>query len=89
MTSGAPVDSDEISLLRLVNVFLRHRLSMVVSTLAGGFIVGLLSLLGHRTYTASASFLPQSGSRTTNLGGLAAQFGVALPGAEPSQSPTF
>jgi uncharacterized protein involved in exopolysaccharide biosynthesis len=53
------------------------------------FAVGLLSVTADRTYTSATTFMPQSEGSRTNIGGLAAQFGVMLPGEEGSWSPAF
>ncbi len=48
------------------------------------------TLLQERTYTATASFMSQSGrGQSSSLGGLAAQFGIAVPGDAQGDSPQF
>jgi len=42
-----------------------------------------------RTYTSSSSFIVQSRRQPSTISGLAAQFGLSLPTADPSQSPAF
>lgn len=47
-------------------------------------------MLRQCTYTATASFMPQvSEISSSQLSGVAAQFGIALPGRESNQSPAF
>ena len=50
--------------------------------------VGYTAFFG-RNYTSSAVFVVQSRRTPNGLGGLAAQFGVALPSEQASQSPQF
>jgi uncharacterized protein involved in exopolysaccharide biosynthesis len=49
----------------------------------------VVSLLLPRTWTSSASFMPESRKPTGGLSGLAAQLGINLPLTEASQSPAF
>jgi uncharacterized protein involved in exopolysaccharide biosynthesis len=82
--------ASEFSLLDLVNVLLRHRgLVLGLPCFAALVVTGVLLLLP-RTYTASASFMPQSpeGGRS-RLAGLAAQFGVGVPLIDQGQTPAF
>lgn len=82
---------EEVSLLAIVNVILRHRRLLI----ALPFVFAVFTLAGklreQRTYTSTTSFLPQS-SETRSGGGLAnvaAQFGFRMPTAMPSESPAF
>ena len=68
---------------------LRRSWLIVLSTFAVGFLVGLISLMARRSYTSSATFIPQSTGGQSSLGGLAAQLGVVLPSADANQSPEF
>lgn len=81
---------DELSLLTALTVVLEQW--AVVARVAGVLVVGAISwtLLQPRTYTAVTAFMPQAseGARST-AAGLAARFGVALPAADPGQSPQF
>ncbi len=76
------------SALLLVNVVLRgRRLTAALATALFVITVGT-TLLAKRTYTATASFTPASGSGSgALLSGLAAQLGVAT--GAPEQSPQF
>lgn len=89
VTQETPFNSGDISLLSLANVLLRRRVTVVGSMLAVAFVVGMFSLTSRRTHTSSATFVPQSTSSQSSLGGLAAQFGFIPPGAEANQSPEF
>lgn len=79
----------EISLIRLINIVLDHR-SLVAACALGLFLlVVVVTLLLPRTYTVASSFTPQSERMPSNLAGIAAQFGVALPAADAGANPDF
>lgn len=79
---------DEVSLVQLLNVLLRHRYRILGVTFGVAFLVVLVTLLLSRDYTASASFTPQvSEPSTSRLASLAGQFGVNIPTGESGQSP--
>jgi uncharacterized protein involved in exopolysaccharide biosynthesis len=81
---------DELSFLDIVNLMLRHRRLMVVLPLLGALTLGVITFLAPRTWTATASMLPTSAQGTgSRLSGLAAQFGLNVPGGDPTQSPAF
>jgi uncharacterized protein involved in exopolysaccharide biosynthesis len=88
--SSAPPPVGTEALLVLTATVLRHRrltLGLPVLVLVATLAVGLLRA---RSYTAITSFVPES--QDANLGelaGLAAQFGVAVPGRSAAQSPEF
>lgn len=79
----------EISLIRLINIVLDHRSLVAATALALFLIVVVITLLLPRTYTVAASFTPQSERMPSNLAGIAAQFGVALPAADAGSNPDF
>jgi uncharacterized protein involved in exopolysaccharide biosynthesis len=80
----------EPSLLEIAGVLLRWRSLTIWLPIALVILTGVVSLLLPREYTATATFLPQrSQSALGRLAGLAAQFGVAVPGQDPGQSPEF
>jgi uncharacterized protein involved in exopolysaccharide biosynthesis len=90
-TGGARDRDPELSLLSAVNVMLRRRalvlgvaLSMVATVLA-------VRLLLPRSYTSTASFVPQTNRNTPGSGGgLAAQLGLSMMlTTDPTQSPAF
>jgi uncharacterized protein involved in exopolysaccharide biosynthesis len=79
-----------MSIVEAINVVLQHRGWIIGVPLVLFAVVVTLTLLKPRTYTSSAAFVaqgPESG--TSNLGGLAAQFGVSIPTGARSQSPEF
>jgi uncharacterized protein involved in exopolysaccharide biosynthesis len=85
-----PPGTDEISLIELINVVLKNRRLVVLVPLVVFVLVVAYTFLQPRTYTASASFVPQTSSGQRSLtSSLAAQFGVALPTGEAGQSPAF
>lgn len=73
----------------LWSFFRRHRSLVLGVALVVAAGVTLVSLLRARTYTATASFMSQSTRAGSNLGGIAAQFGVSLPGDQGGDSPQF
>ncbi len=78
-----------VSLWSYANVLLRRRGLVLGLPLTMGLLVGILSLLSPRQYTASASFVPQEpGSAQAGLGQLASQFGLTSPRSLTS-SPQF
>jgi uncharacterized protein involved in exopolysaccharide biosynthesis len=83
--------AEEVSFVALVNMLLRSRWLLLLLPLSLGFFAGLLALLSDRTYTATASFVPQntSQSRLGSLAGVAAQFGLAVPSESPAEYPAL
>lgn len=82
--------TEEISVLEIVNVLLRHRHAVVLAPIVVAFLVAGAALLAPRSYTSTASFTPESGGDTpAALSGLASQFGVQVPTGEAGQSPQF
>lgn len=79
-----------VSLVGAIAAILRFRRQVLGSGVLGALLTGVVVLLLPRTYTASASFTPQaSKSVLGGLGGVAAQFGLALPLSDGNQSPAF
>jgi uncharacterized protein involved in exopolysaccharide biosynthesis len=79
----------EITPLRVVTALLRHRRLIATVALAIPAVVAVVSLVQPRSYTARASFIPYVNKSQSSLQGLAAQFGVDVPGADPTQSIYF
>ncbi len=81
---------DEISLLELVNVLLKRWKLIVGIPLGTAFLAGVNSLIVPPKYTATATFIPEVEQEGMGLpgglAGLAAQFGVAVPGGGTSSS---
>jgi uncharacterized protein involved in exopolysaccharide biosynthesis len=87
--SGEPPEPSEVSLLGAVNVILRHRWLVVGIAVALATLVVLVGLIGPRTYSSVATFMPQSRRVSSALSGLASQFGVTLPTQDATESPQF
>lgn len=85
-------DGDLVSLLTIVDAITQRKVFVIVLTLALGAAGGALAFLSPTKWTTAASVIAvnrRTSAAGGNLGGLAAQFGVAIPGGEPSQSPAF
>lgn len=52
-------------------------------------VVVVVTLILPRTYAVESSFTPQSERLSSNLAGIATQFGVQLPAADAGASPDF
>jgi uncharacterized protein involved in exopolysaccharide biosynthesis len=86
----AILDQDEISLVALARLIWRERRLVVGCGIGLAILVAVLVLLWPREYTATAAFMPQSTDETlSRLSGLAAEFGVTVPNADPGDSPAF
>lgn len=80
----------EVSLLEAVGILLRWRRWSVWFPLGLMIVSAVGVLVSARKYTASATFVPQkSPGQLGRLAGLAAQFGVAVPGQSASESAEF
>jgi uncharacterized protein involved in exopolysaccharide biosynthesis len=84
-----PADPDEISVLSLVNVVLRHRGLVAGTALLCFLTVVVLTLFQPRTYLSESALLPKSREGVSNLAGIAAQFGFNVPTTESTESPDF
>lgn len=73
----------------LLRWLLQARRPIARTALLFGLVVGLVILARDRTWTAGATLLPQSSRMPSSLGGLAAQFGVAIPSDAGGRSPEF
>jgi uncharacterized protein involved in exopolysaccharide biosynthesis len=84
---GAP---DEISLLRLGSLLLRHRYLVLRLAVLGALIAVIPPLVLPRNYTVTSGFTPQTRRPTGTLSGLAGQLGLMLPlNLDGGQSPAF
>ncbi|HEV7590892.1 MAG TPA: Wzz/FepE/Etk N-terminal domain-containing protein [Longimicrobium sp.] len=71
----------DVTLLDLVNVVLRYRRSIVLLPLLAMALGVAMSLSSPRSYRADGAFLLQgAGGEQSSVAGLAAQFGVSVPG---------
>ncbi len=83
---------EEISLLELANVLLKRWKLVVGIPLIASVLAAIISLIVPPRFTATTSFVPETESASVNLpgglAGIAAQFGVAIPGGG-ANSPQF
>jgi uncharacterized protein involved in exopolysaccharide biosynthesis len=82
-------EPNDLSIVGALNVLLQHRALIVVCAAVTFLIVELALFLLPRSYSSVSSFIPQSRRSTPSIVGLAAQFGLAVPGGELGQSPAF
>jgi uncharacterized protein involved in exopolysaccharide biosynthesis len=76
--------------IQLVNVALRQLHLVLGVGILFAAIVGIASFLQPRTYTSTASFVPQSSSsEQARVAGLAASFGIAVGTGTQAESPQF
>jgi uncharacterized protein involved in exopolysaccharide biosynthesis len=89
-TSPIPANSTPArSYLSLSMLLLRRRQLLLWCGVLTAFVVGVTLLLRPRSYTVASAFAPQAQQSPAALSGLAAQFGLALPGGDVAQSPQF
>jgi uncharacterized protein involved in exopolysaccharide biosynthesis len=82
-------DSDEFSVISLINTVLRHRwLILIIAVAAGGYQAYKTSRMP-RVYTAEAQFMPKGSRGQSQLQGLAQQFGIPVSSGDAAQSPAF
>lgn len=84
-------EGGDVPLLKWVNSLLRHRYAMIAVPLTLTVLVVGWELIQPRTYTSDASFTPaRTGDRRlSQFSGIAAQFGVQVPGGGGNRSPQF
>ena len=80
---------DEISLYALFGVLLKYRFVVMGAALLVGFVAAGAALIGTRSYTAEATFMPQGGGGSGAAGGIAALVAQSLPQTGADQSPQF
>jgi uncharacterized protein involved in exopolysaccharide biosynthesis len=83
-----PAAAAAMSALAFVALLLRSWMTLMIGALilgAAGFAAGIIPA---RTYTSVASFMPQERRQLSQLSGLAAQFGLAVPNGESGFSAT-
>src|SRR6266550_1306976 len=79
----------QLSILGVTNVVLRNRWMVLGIVLAVAVIAVLRAGLAPRVYASSGSFIPAGRKAASNISGIAAQFGLSVPGADAQQSPDF
>jgi uncharacterized protein involved in exopolysaccharide biosynthesis len=86
---GQPLPPEpQISGVGIINVLLRYRVMIVTLALLFGLFAGFKSVTAPKGYTVESTFMPKGARGQSQLGGLAAQFGVNL-GGDGSSSPQF
>lgn len=84
------VERQSVSVIEVVAFCLRHRRRLVRWPFLAGLAVVAIGLTARRTYTAEAAFVPQSSTPLpAGVAGVAAQFGLNLPGSDLAESPQF
>jgi len=83
------VARDEVSLLHVVTVILRHRWSVGRLALGTAFLVGAVTFSLPRTYSSEARFIPQSTGPSSAVSSIAARFGVNVAGGNATESAEF
>lgn len=79
----------EVSFLRLLALVVRHRWWIFGGAVLFAAVAWMRASAEPVTYTATASFVPQGRRSSSATSGLAAQFGLSLPGGDAAQSPQF
>ena len=86
----AASQTDDLSFTAVLDFLLRHRRLVLGTGLLVFALVATISLVRSRTFTSTASFMPQSSeSILSRFSGLAATFGVPVPASDPGSSPAF
>jgi len=79
-----------VSAIALFNVLLRNRGTLLRVTIGAAVVGVVLAVVLPRKYTAVSRFMPSAADAAAGpMAGLAATFGVTVPGARPSESPDF
>jgi uncharacterized protein involved in exopolysaccharide biosynthesis len=96
MTDGAadPVavhrGDEEISLLALGSVFLRHRMLIAAFALLGAVVAFLFAITGPKVYVSTVTFIPQASQQpTSGLALAASQLGIVVPSANGAWRPSM
>jgi len=84
-----PSDSEEFSVISLINTALRHRWWILLFGALGGAYMAYKTSQMPRLYTTEAQFIPKGARGQSQIQGLAAQFGLAVPGGDGTSSPAF
>jgi uncharacterized protein involved in exopolysaccharide biosynthesis len=77
------------SVLRVVNILLRERRTVMRVLLLTMIVGAIVTLSSRRSYTAASSFTPVGMRTTGSMSGLAAQLGLTIPGGQADQNPSF
>ena len=89
---AVPAESDpaeDVSLFDALNALLRFRTMIITLTIAVTAVMIAVAFVRPRTYTSTASFVPEASKAPSSLSGLAAQFGVTVPSQQSTESSQF
>ena len=86
---AVPDVADDVSLFDALNALLRYRATIVTLTALVTAAMIAFALLRPRSYTSTASFVPEATRAPSSLSGLAAQFGVTVPSQQSTESSQF
>ncbi len=77
-------EEDSISLREIINILLKHwKMLIIIPTITCIFAIYHVQFVAQPVYVATAKIVPSAGgSSTSNMRGLAAQFGISVPGGE-------
>ena len=77
-------EEDSISLREIINILLKHwKMLIIIPTITCIYAIYHVQFVAQPVYVATAKIVPSAGgSSTSNMRGLAAQFGVSIPGGE-------
>src|SRR2546423_2164271 len=81
--------SEDITLLSIANLVLRHRRLIALSIAIVLAVIVIRETLHRRQYVSTASFISQNARPQSGLFGLADQVGIQLGGANTDESPQF
>ncbi len=82
-------DSEEFSVISLINTVLRHRWLILALAILGGAYQAYNASRLPRVYSTEAQFMPKGGRGQSQIQGLAQQFGIAVGGVDGMSSPNF
>ena len=77
-------EEDSISLREIINILLKHwKMLIIIPTITCLIAIIHVQFVAQPVYVATAKIVPSAGgSSTSNMRGLAAQFGISVPGGE-------
>src|SRR5262249_20189682 len=85
--SGPGIATKPLSPFAATALVLRRWRLLALCAFLGALAGFVPSILKDRTFTANASFMPQGQRQLSQISGLAAQFGLAVPTGEAGFSP--
>jgi uncharacterized protein involved in exopolysaccharide biosynthesis len=89
-TGAQDGSAGSVTLTHWLTLLLRHRWLLLLLPAAVALAAAAVALATPRRYASTAAFVPeQKGPDGSSLAGMAAQFGIALPGSGPAESPAF